>query len=437
MLPLLSPLPDRPRRKAIHLDRGREQIEVTVKEQTNQELDRLSDSQNEFTLLDLMIVLAKRKRMILRVSAAFFVVALVAVLFMSNVYTASSKVLPPQQNQSVGSSILQQLGPLSGLAQQGFNLKNTGNGELYVGILKSRTVADHLIDRFDLKKVYKQKRYVETEEQLASDSLISLGKEGFISIEVTQKDPKLAADLVNAYVDELKKLSQELAISEASQRRLFYEGQLASAKDKLSNAEVELRKTQESSGLIQLDSQAKAIIESVASIRAEIAAREVQLHALRSFATEQNSEVTRVEQELAGLRIEQEKLERRANSGNGDIQVATSRVPSAGLEYVRKFRDVKYYETMFEILAKQYETARLDEAKTSALIQTLDPASIPERKSGPHRTIMVLIITLVGGLVASAFAIALHVRDVLYGDPEQAERMILLNRLLRIRNTEA
>src|SRR4051812_2078208 len=165
----------------------------------------VDETRLEFTLLDLLITLARRKRMILTVAAFCFVLTFMAVLFMSNVYTAASKVLPPQQSQSAASSLLQQLGPLSGLAQQGFSLKNAGNGELYVGILKSDTIANHLIDRFNLKQVYRERRYVETREQLASDTLISLGKEGFITIEVTEKDPKLAADIVNAYVEELKK----------------------------------------------------------------------------------------------------------------------------------------------------------------------------------------------------------------------------------------
>lgn len=409
---------------------------MAVKEQTREVLDpvSLSETDNEFTVLDLLIALARRKKMVLRTAAVSFVVAVVLVLLMPNVYTATSKVLPPQQNQSAASALLQQLGPLSGLAPQGFNLKNTGNGELYVGILKSQSVADHLIDRFNLKQVYKEKRYVDARDRLASNTLISLGKEGFITIEVTEKDPKFAADLANGYVDELRKINQELAISEASQRRLFYEGQLKAAKEKLANAEVELRKTQESSGLIELDSQAKAVIESIATIRAQIAAREVQLHALRSFATDQNFDVNRVEQELTGLRIEQEKLERKANAGNGDIQVSTSRVPSVGLEYVRRLRDVKYNETMFEILAKQYETAKLDEAKTGAIIQVLDFASPPERKSGPHRTIMVLLITLFGAVMAALVALGLSVRDAIYANPVQAERMIMLKRLLRTRS---
>lgn len=390
-----------------------------------------NDAAKGFTLLELFIVLAKRKRFIIfAVLLAFVVSSLIAVL-LPNIYTATSKVLPPQQSQSATSALLQQLGPLSGLAQQGFNLKNTGNGELYVGMLKSQTIADHLIDRFDLKRVYNVKSYVDARDDLESDSLISLGKEGLITLEVSAKDPKLAANIANAYVEELRKLSQDLAIGEASQRRLFYENQLQSAKEQLANAEVELKKTEESSGLIQLDSQAKAIIEAVAAVRAEIAAREVQLRALRSFATEQNADVVRIEQELAGLRIEQQKLEQKSNGGNGDIQVATSKVPAVGLEYVRKLRDVKYYEAMFEILAKQYEAAKLDEVKSSAVIQVLDMAAVPEKKSRPHRALIVLLSTMIVGFGAAGVAVVMHLIDSLNDDPEQSERWLLLKRLLR------
>ena len=410
---------------------------MVLREQPSAVLDHraISYPQREINLLDILIALAQRKRSILTAVGVTFLASIVIVLFLHNIYTATSRVLPPQQSQSATSALLQQLGPLSGLAQQGFNLKNTGTGELYVGILKSETVADRLIDRFDLKHAYGEERYVDARDKLASDSTIAVGKEGLITIEVSSRDPKLAANLANGYVEELKKLSQSLAIGEASQRRLFYESQLQAAKEQLSNAEVELKKTQESSGLIQLDSQAKAIIEAVASVRAEIAAREVQLHALRSFATEQNSDVTRIEQELAGLRIEQQKLETKSSSGKGDIQVATSQVPSAGLEYVRKLRDVKYYETMFEILAKQYEAARLDEEKSAAVIQVLDPATQPERKSGPHRTLIVLISTLVVGFIACAIAVLMHLIDSLKANPEQAERWVLLRQLTRFRDS--
>jgi tyrosine-protein kinase Etk/Wzc len=412
---------------------------MALREQPSAVLDHgvISYGEREMNLLDILIALAKRKKLVFLAAGVSLLASSLAVLLLPNIYTATSKVLPPQQNQSATSALLQQLGPLSGLAQQGFSLKNSGNGELYVGILKSQTVADRLIDRFDLKRVYGAKRYVDARDSLESNTLISLGKEGFITIEVSAKDPKFAATIANAYVEELKRLSQSLAIGEASQRRLFYENQLQSAKEQLANAEVELKKTQEASGLIQLDSQAKAIIEAVASVRAEIAAREVQLHALRSFATEQNSDVTRIEQELAGLRIEQQKLERRSNSGNGDIEVATSRVPSVGLEYVRRLRDVKYYEAMFEILAKQYEAARLDEMKSAAVIQVLDPAIEPERKSGPHRVLIVLMFTILAAFVAAAVVILMHLGDSLYANPEQAERWVLLKQLLRLRNQKA
>jgi len=173
-----------------------------------------------------------------------------------------------------------------------------------------------------------------------------------------------------------------------------------------------LKETEQKTGLIQLDGQAKAIIESVVKLRALMAAKEVELHAMRLFSTEQNPDVQLGEQQLSGLRAQLALLEKQSAGpadGLGDVQVPTGSVPEAGLQYVRKLRDVKYAETLFELLAKQYEAARLDEAKTAAVIQVLDPAVEPDRKSSPRRSLIVALAALLGlfsscmyGLIADA-----------------------------------
>ena len=231
---------------------------------------------------------------------------------------------------------------------------------------------------------------------------IQNGKEGFITVAVEDKNRKRAADLANAYVEELRNLTSTLAITEASQRRLFFEQQLNKAKDDLANAEVALKETQQKTGLIQMDSQAKAIIESVAAIRAQIAAKEVEVQAMQFSATEQNPDLLLLRQQLAGLRAQAAKLENQQNSGGGDIQVPTGAVPEAGLQYIRSLRDVKYYETIFELLAKQLEASKLDEARQGAVIQVVDPAVEPDRKTSPKRGLIVvasMMLAFVGSLV--------------------------------------
>jgi uncharacterized protein involved in exopolysaccharide biosynthesis len=300
-------------------------------------------------------------------------------------------------------------------------------------MLKSRTVADNIIARFELQNVYDRDTMVETRKDLADNSTITAGKDGLITVDFDDEDPKRAAAVANAFVEELDKLTQSLAVTEAGQRRLFFERQLQQAKQDLSKAEVALKVTQEQTGLIKLDDQGKAIIESVAALRGQISAKEVELRAMRTFTTENNPDYVRVQQQLAGLRSELAKLERARISGEGDILLPTGKVPEAGLEYLRKFRDVKYQETIFELLAKQFEVAKIDEAKEAAIIQVVDHAIAPDRKSKPRRALIVIAATLISGILISLWAFVSEARLRASRDPVQAERLSLLRRHIALR----
>lgn len=384
--------------------------------------------EDEINLLDLLIVLAKHKKLVLGLPLAAALLAVAITLSMPNVYTATARILPPQQGSSTTAAMLGQLGALAGAAGGALGIKNPN--DLYVGMLKSRTVADSLIERFKLQDRYERRTLVETRNALAQVSNISAGKDGIISIAVDDEDPKFAAELANAYVDELTRLNQTLAVTEAAQRRLFFERQLAQAKDALAMAEVELKKVQQATGVVQLDAQGKAAIEAVAALRAQIAAREVQLAAVRTFATEQNPDYQRLTQELAGLRGQLARFER---GGETSALPSAGKLTEAGLDYVRKLREVKYQETVFELLARQYEAAKLDEARNASLIQVLDKAVPPDRKSKPKRTLIVLLTALTAGLVAVILAFIIEARARALTDPEQAERYRLLRQYLRWR----
>jgi capsule polysaccharide export protein KpsE/RkpR len=251
-----------------------------------------------------------------------------------------------------------------------------------------------------------------------------------IEISVDDRDPKRAADMANAYVDALQKLTQGLAVTEASQRRLFYERELLSAKDRLSDAEVALKQTQEKTGLIQLDEQAKAMIHSTAALRAQIAAKEVQLQRMRLFATKQNPDLQGAEQELSGLRAQLAIQERKGAGGNGDTQLANAKVPAAGLEYIRRLRDVKYNETIFELLAKQFEAAKLDEANNSTIIQVIEKATPPERKSAPKRAQIVLITAFLSFVFVIFWVLAEDYYERRRKSPEFEARMHLFRTYL-------
>jgi uncharacterized protein involved in exopolysaccharide biosynthesis len=241
--------------------------------------------------------------------------------------------------------------------------------------------------------------------------------------------------MANAYVEEYRTLSQHLAIGEAGQRRLFFEQQLEQAKDNLANAEEALKETEQKNGIIQVDSQARALIESAAGIRAQITAKEVQLQAMRTYATAQNADVIQTQQELDTLRAQLAKLGGNADDSNDGLIVPKGKVPQAGIEYVRKLRDVKYYEAIFEILARQFEVAKLDEAKEGALIQVVDPAVVPDYKSSPRRSLITIIATAIGFFIGIFAAFFREGMERLKQDPEQSERLDILRKALWTKKT--
>ncbi len=373
---------------------------------------------NEIDILDLLIVLAKRKRLILQVTAGIAILATIIALLLPNRYTATATIMPPQQTQSTSAMLMSQLagsglGSLVSLAGKDLGLKNPN--DLYIGMLKSRTVENAIIAKFDLQKLYDKKRLSDARAELENATAITSGKDGLIDVSFEDKDPNRAAEIANSYVDGLRNLTQHLAVTEASQRRLFFERQLQQAKDDLANAEVALKDTQQKTGMFQLDSQSKAMIEAVGRIRAQIAAKEVQLQAMGSFATEQNPEYIMARQELVGLRTQLAKFEQQQPSGSGDPLLATGKIPAIGLEYVRRFREVKYREAIFELLAKQYEAAKLDEAREAAVIQVVDIAVPPDKQSWPHRGTIIAIALICGVLAGIVWALGAEIMKGLRG----------------------
>jgi uncharacterized protein involved in exopolysaccharide biosynthesis len=381
--------------------------------------------------LDVLLFLAAHKRALLGIPLVGAVIAAVISLLMPNYYAAVTKILPPQQNQSSAAMTLAQLGSAAGVPAASLGLKNPN--DLYVGMLKSRTVADRLIERFALQKLYDRATLQDTRRVLEQRTAISHGRDGIITVQFEDTDPARAAEIANGYIEELYNLTQTLAVTEAAQRRLFLEKQLKLTRDALADAEVELKKTQEATGLIKLDEQGRAIIEAVAKLRAQIAAKEVEAVTMRAFATERNPAYVRTQQELAGLRLELTRLEKATRSSNkeGDIFVPTGKVPEAGLEYVRRFRDVKYFETVFDLLAKQFEIAKIDEARDTSIVQVLDRALPPERKSRPHRTLIVVVTGLAALLAGLLWALLTDAYQRASRDGEKLAKLERLKILLR------
>jgi tyrosine-protein kinase Etk/Wzc len=384
---------------------------------------------DEVHLLDLLVVLAEQKRMVIGTSVLFVILGVVVSLLMTPMFASTTRILPPQQQQSsTMSAMLGQLGNLAGAAGNLAGLKSPG--DLYVGLLESRRMADTLIQRFKLTERYGA-TMENTRRALASNSEISTDKkDGMLVITVSDKDPQVAANMANAYAEELARLTQTMALTEASQRRMFFEKQLADVKEQLANAEIAMRTTQEKTGMIQPEAQMQAIIGNAARLKGAIAAKEIELNAMRTFATGQNPEIMRTQEELRTMKSQLAKLEQ-SQSTDRDFMVPTGKLPAVGIEYVRSMRDVKYYEVIFEMLAKQYELAKIDEAKDGPLIQVLDKAIPAEQKFKPKRSLIVLSLGFAGFVLGALLAFVRHSYARSRQHPEGRQRWERLSAALR------
>lgn len=327
------------------------------------------------------------------------------------------------------------LGQLGGLASAAGSITGLKNpNDLYVAMLQSRTIADKLISRFDLKNHFTAE--TDDEARIKLDDIVTVinNKAGTISVVVEDGDPKFAAELANAYVSELSSLTKTMAITDAAQRRLFFEKQLVTVKDDLANAEIALRQTQEKTGMLELEGQVKGIISNVAQLEGTIAAKEVQLNAMRSFATNNNPDVQRLQSEIQGYRAQLGKLKTGKTNQNGDLMVPTGKIPEIGVEYIRSLRNVKYQETIFELLAKQYELARFDEAKDSSNIQILDAAVIAQKKSKPRKLIIILLGFFGGGVLAVILALMRDAYQKSTRDEDSKYRWALLENAWKNKN---
>jgi uncharacterized protein involved in exopolysaccharide biosynthesis len=363
--------------------------------------------------LRLMTALARSRKLIIGVPFVAAVVAAAISMALPNIYRAETKLLPPQQAQSSAAALLSQLGGMAGAAAGVAGLKSPN--ELYVGMLRSRTIADKLIARFNLMKEYGEESPQLTRAALEANTAIVTGKDGMISIQVEGENKKLVAPLANAYVEELLSLTKVLAVTESSQRRLFFERQLELAKSNLAKAEAALKSVLDTHGVVSVDVQSQAVVETIARLRAQASAKEIQLNAMRPFVTESHLDYRRAAEELASLRRELSSLENGRPGAEGEPQ-------GKGVENIQLLRDVKYYQMLYELLAKQYEVARLDEAKDPAIIQVLDTAIEPERKIKPKRALFVVTLTVLALAAAVLVALFLDMKQRALQEPGAARQ---------------
>lgn len=392
-------------------------------EQVKHEDETVMTTGGGVDLFDVLLVLSEARR-----SIALWVVILLALggiysIIAAPIFSAVAIILPPQQGQSFSSKMMEQLSPLMALA--GGSVRNPA--DLYIGILESRTIADHLIEKFRLQELYKSKKMEDARIALRRNSRFLASKDGLIHIIVDDHDPNRASEMANAYVDELYSMNSHLAITEAAQRRVFFDQELADEKNALTSAENELKQTAEKTGVVQLGGQAESIVVALARLRAEIASREVQLSSMHTFATDQNPDAVRVQQEINSLRDQLSKLEGDPrNPQLSTLGIPAGRVPAITLEYLRKLREVKYHESLFELLSKQYEAARIDEAKAAPIIQVVDRAVPPDKKTGPHRLFITLGCGFIGFFMGSLLATVTHATRRAAEVPEYAIKIARL-----------
>jgi uncharacterized protein involved in exopolysaccharide biosynthesis len=369
---------------------------------------------DESDLIDVALPLLRHWRLLLIGPLLAGVVAFGATYLISPKYTARTAFLPPQQPQSSASSALASLGALSALAGA---TSLRAPADQYVALLQSNTVADRLIAKFDLQQVYATKLRADSREEFAKNLRVSAGKkDGLITVEVEDESPDRAARIANQMVDELRRLTSILALTEAQQRRVFFESQLEATKARLTSAQQALQSSGFSAA--NLRAEPKAIAEGYAKMKAEVTAAEVRYQALRQNLTDQSPEVQTQQAALATLRAQLARIESRIDTNDGP-------------DYIAKYREFKYQETLFDLFARQFELARLDESKEGALIQVVDPAVAPEKKSSPRRLIVAGAAAAVASVGLLLFVLLSHLwKQALLG-PRSSQRLAELRDAVR------
>jgi tyrosine-protein kinase Etk/Wzc len=411
---------------------------VTRDQETEEQKDQENQGSTESTLLRNLVTLAAQRRLITRGILAAALLTAIVVLVIPVTYTATTVILTPQSSSGSVLSLLSQFGGLGSLAS---SLDTDGliktPSDTYVSVLNSRTVADKLIQRFQLQHVYRKKTLVDTRKALARHTHIESTRGSTIHISVDDKDVQRATDIANGYVEELYQVNQRLALTTSAQRRLFLEQQLGAERDALAQAEVAFKEAQQKTGVIQLAGQAEITLRSIAQLRAAIAAKEIQVEVVRSTVTEQNSELVRLESEIGAMREQLRKAESDSAQSGDDYFVPAGKIPEAGLEYLRRTRDLRYHEALFEMLAKQYEAARIDEAKAPPLVQVIDKAVAPDKRSWPPRTLLVILAALTSGILLSSAVLVKERWANIVREPENIRHVNALKEMLRPKERQA
>lgn len=377
-----------------------------------------ADSDDEISLLDLLIPLAQNWRLLVLGPLAAGVLALGGSFLIKPTFTSTTTFLPPQQQQSAAASALAQLGGLAGVAGAAAGIKSPA--DQYVALLQSVRVSDQIIDQFKLMEVYEAKYRVNARKALDANANIAAGKkDGLISISIDDHDPQRAAAIANAYVEQLRKLTTELAVTEAQQRRVFFEKQMQATKEKLVQAQTNLQASGFTAGALK--AEPKAAAEGYATLRAQLTAARIKLQVLRASMNDTAPEVRQQAATAAALEQQLKMLEA------GDAP------KSGSADYISKYREYKYQEALLDLFTRQFELAKVDESREGALIQVLDVAQPAELKSKPRRGQLAIITTLATGFMLVLFVFLRNALRRAGEDPESAQRIASIRRALAMK----
>lgn len=363
------------------------------------------DGDVPFEFLPYARFVLKRRRLVIGLVLGAFLSSIVVSLVLPKKYLAIASILPPQE-ESPGLALPSQVSVTRAL----FGLRNPS--EIWLGVLRSRTVAQALVERFHLMDRFESETPEGARRVLASMTDISASREKIISVAVESTDPELAAQLANAYVEEADRLNRNRVMTAGRRMRTFTEERLEQARAELSRAEDQLRQFQSNSSAIKLDIQSEAIIKTVGTVKGTLMAKEMEYQTLLSYATPTHPRVETLQAELRGLRRQLQELEQGQSGAQPRDRslIPTAQLPELGLEAGRLIRSVKIQETLHELLVQQYEMARIQEAKDTPTMDVLDFAIPPTEKSKPRRTLIVIITTLAAAVLAPMLAVALELR---------------------------
>ena len=371
---------------------------------------------DEISLLDLLQTVAENLRLLILGPLFVGLTALGLSFLVTPTFTAKSGFLPPQQQNSMAASMLNSLGALGGLAGAAAGIKNPA--DQYVAFMKSVTLQDALIDKFELMTRYEAEYRTSARKTLEDNSRIASGKDGIITVEVDDTDPQVAADMANAYVTQLETLMSRLAVTEAQQRRQFFESQLETTKQKLTEAEIALSQTGVSSDVLK--SAPATAIAGVAELQAQVTAQEVRLGAMRGYLAETAPEFKQALTALASLRAQ---LAKQSQGARPSAPSADGSSGGARDDYIARYREFKYQETLFELFARQFEMAKLDESREGATIQVIDPATAPELKSKPKKALIAVLATLATGFLLLLWVFVRQALKNAAQDTESAQKL--------------